>query len=172
MLFACENDVNKVKLCTEEDSLPVVSIKDVELIYSDSGQVQILLTSKQLKKYAGKKPFTEFPKGFEILFFDSLKNIKSKITANYGISYDKRKIMEAKNNVVVINNEKNERLNTEHLVWDQNKRMIYSDVFVKIKQKDRELYGKGLESDETFNKWKILKPTGVFIFRQEEQDNN
>ena len=70
--------------------------------------------------------------------------------------------MEAYKDVVVINNEKNEKLNTEHLIWDQSKKMIFSNVAIKITTKDEVIFGDGLESDETFDKYEIINPTGVF----------
>jgi len=75
--------------------------------------------------------------------------------------------MEAKNNVIVTNI-KGEILNTEHLIWDQNKKIIYSDVFVKITTPTQILFGKGLESDERFENWKIKNPTGNIFINKEE----
>ena len=170
MLFSCENDINKVNIITAKDSLPIESIKNLELVYSDSGYVKIFLKSELLDSYSDfKDPYTEFPKGFEILFLDTLKNVKSKLTADYGISYDKKDIMEAKNNVVVINYETKETLNTEHLIWYKREKKIVSDVFVKITQEKRILYGNGLESDQTFNSWKILEPTGIFNYNSDDE---
>lgn len=170
MLFSCENDIKEVNTITAKDTLPIESIKNLELIYSDSGFIKILMKSQRLDNYSNlKDPYTEFIKGFEILFLDSLKNVKTKITANYGISYEKKDIMEAKNNVVVINYETKETLNTEHLIWNKKTKKIISNVFVKITQEKRILYGNGLESDQTFNSWKILKPTGIFKYDSDDE---
>ncbi len=162
MLFGCKSDIKTIYIYGEIDTLPEMIAKDIEFIRSDSGIVQALLTSPLMNKYSGKKPFIEFPDGFKVQFYDSLLNVKSFITANYGISYEKKKRMEAYKNVVVINNEKNEKLNTEHLIWDQSKKIIFSNVAIKITTKDEVIFGDGLESDETFDKYEIINPTGVF----------
>ena len=74
--------------------------------------------------------------------------------------------MEAKNNVVIVNAE-GEQLNTEHLIWDRKKRIIYSNVFVKITTEDEIIMGEGFESNEQFSKYKILKPKGT-ITKEDE----
>ncbi len=79
----------------------------------------------------------------------------------------RKKKMEAKNNVIVTN-AKGEILNTEHLIWDQNTHKIYSDVFVKITTATQILFGKGLESDERFEKYRIKNPTGFIYIDKEE----
>jgi len=91
------------------------------------------------------------------------------LTANWGISWEKRKVMEAKNNVVVINHETQEQLDTEHLVWNQNDKLIYSEVFVKITTPDKTIYGEnGMEADEEFNSWKLKKVKGDIIVDKDE----
>ncbi len=122
-------------------------------------------------RYEKADPYVEFPTGMKIIFYnDSTHEAQTEITANYGINYTKSKIMEAKNNVVVINYAKQEELNTERLVWDQNRGVIYSDVFVKITRNanNEVIYGDGLESDESFEKYVIKNPSGVFEVDQDE----
>jgi len=169
MLFACENDIKTLNSYTQVDSLPLELAYDIEVIYSDSGKIQACLESPLMKRYEEDGSYLEFPDGFKIIFYDSLKKKKSQITAKYGISYEKKKIMEAKNNVVVINTVKNERLETEHLVWDHRKKIIYSDVFVKITTPDEVIYGDGLYSDQNFDSYTIKNPTGEFSINPDEQ---
>ena len=76
--------------------------------------------------------------------------------------------MEAKNNVVVVN-QIGEKLNTEHLIWDEKKRRIYSNDFVKITKKDEIVIGEGMEADESFDKWVIRKPKATFFINVDEE---
>jgi len=163
---SCKNDIKIINAIGNKNFLPVESAKDVETIYSDSGQVVVVMRAPQLDKYEGEKPYFEMTKGVEVYFYDSLMQVKSKLTADYAISYEKENIMEAKNNVVAVN-EKNEQLNTEHLVWDQRKAIIYSNKFVKINTGKEILLGDGMESDERFNKWKIKKPKGSITVKED-----
>jgi LPS export ABC transporter protein LptC len=163
-LGSCENDIKIINTVGNKAFLPISSAKNVETIYSDSAQILMILKTPLLNSYEGEKSYMEMPKGVAVYFYDSLMRVKSKLTANYAISYDKEKIMEAKNNVVVVN-EKNEQLNTEHLVWDQRKAIIYSDKYVKINTGKEIIWGEGMESDERFDKWHIKKVKGSFLVK-------
>ncbi|RLD62371.1 MAG: LPS export ABC transporter periplasmic protein LptC [Bacteroidetes bacterium] len=171
MLFACENDIQTIYSLSQIDSLPLELVNDLEVIYSDSGYIQAKLQSPIMKKYQQEDAYYEFPEGFKVIFYDSLQNVKSQITANYGINWEKEKKMEAKNNVIVFNKIKNEKLETEHLVWDQKKKEIFSDVFIKITKPDAVIYGDGLTSDQNFSHYIILNPTGEFkVETSDDQD--
>lgn len=168
MLFSCENDMAVVNEITRRDTLPMVTSHNIVVLYSEKGIPQFTLKAPIAIIYAGDDAYQEFASGFHVVFFDSLQNIKSELSADYGISYEKRKLMEARRNVVVVNHEKNERMNTEHMIWDQNKKIIFSDVFVKITTPTDVLYGEnGFEADESFNSWLIRKTSGEFEIKEE-----
>jgi len=163
---SCENDIKVINIIGNKENLPVESAKNVETIYSDSGMIKVIVKTPQLDRYEGENPYIEMPKGITLHFYNSQMQVTSKLTANYAISYEKDKRMEAKNNVVVVN-EKQEQLNTEHLVWDRQKALIYTEKPVTINTGKEILYGKGLDADERFDKWKIKQPTGSFILNDE-----
>ena len=169
MLFACENDIKVITSLSQVDSLPYEQARDIEVYYSDSGRLRAYLESPLMKNYEKTNAYVEFPEGFKVIFYGSDLKPKSEITAKYGIRYEKTKIMEAKNNVIVRNIDKNEQLNTEYLIWDENKRIIYSEVFVKITRADEVLYGDGLTSDQDFENYTIKNPTGEFKIKPDEQ---
>jgi len=168
MLTACKPDMQTISAYTYKDTLPDLVAHNIEYTRSDSGLVKVVLTAPLLHQYEGDEPYFEFPAGFKVLFYDSSMKASSVMTANYGIGYDYKKIMEAENNVVIINYEKNEELNTERLVWDQKLKRIFSDTIVKITTNEEILYGKGLESDESFNNYEIIKPSGTLLFEDDE----
>jgi hypothetical protein len=53
-------------------------------------------------------------------------------------------------------------LSTEELNWDPQKQIVFTDKFVVIETPTEILKGEGLEANQNFTKYKILKPTGVF----------
>jgi LPS export ABC transporter protein LptC len=169
LFSACENDVKTVNMLTISDTLAVEIITDIEVVQSEGGVLSFILTGPLLEKYDSDDPYIVFPNGVKIIFYDSLENIRSELSANYGISYEKKKIMEAKNNVVVINHQKNERLNTECLIWDRTKKLITSDVFVKITTENQTIYGEnGMEADERFESWKLKKVRGDILVKDDD----
>lgn len=168
MLFACKNDMKTISSLSTSDTLPTESARDIEFFYSDSGNVVIKLMSPLLNRYQKDEPYLEFPEGLHLLFFDSLKNVKTELTANYGISWEDKKTMEVKNDVVITDHEKDEVLNTEQIIWDQRRHVIYSDVFVKRTTRDGVMYFDGFEADENFNTYTFRKPRGVFTIEEKE----
>jgi LPS export ABC transporter protein LptC len=169
MAFSCRNEMRDITAFDHSmDSLPAVSAYDIEFTYSDSARVQVRLLAPTMHNYDGEDSYMEFPDGFEVIFYDSLMNVTSRITANYGINYQERRLMEAHSDVVVNNYETDEQLNTEELIWDMRKEMIYSNKFVKITTGDGVLYGDGLESDQTFSSRRIINPSGEILI---DEDN-
>ena len=150
------------------DTLPDISAKDVEFTFSDSARVQIRISGPLMYAFEGENPYLEFPEGFTVEFYDSLFNITSVITGEYGIHYREKRFMEARNNVVVTSYETGERLNTEELMWDQKKEMIYSYKFVKITSDDGVIYGDTLEAKQDFS-WRRIKNTSGEIGVKDDQ---
>ena len=161
MLFSCQSDLQTIDELTRIDEGPMESVFNVEMVYTDQGHTRMILNAEQMDRYEGEEPYLELPQGLHVQFYDTLGNKTSNMSAKYAISYDDPEIIEAHNDVVVIN-EAGERLNTEQLIWDQKEETIYSDKFVKITTEDEVLYGEGFESDERFDRWKITSPRGTF----------
>ena len=168
---ACENDIEKVKLLGNRDRAPLESAKNIKIIYSDSAHVEAELTAAVMNHYMGDNPTIEMPNGFKVVFFDSQMQQKSLLTADYGIRYEHEQKMEARKNVVVVN-EKGEQLNTEHLVWDERTEKLLSDEFVKITRGDEIIYGTGFEANQDFTKYKIFNIKGTIPVNKEKNDKN
>lgn len=167
----CKNDMDEVRRLSSEDSIPSMYAKNVSIAESENGNLKYTLTAPVLYRYESTKGATiKFPEGFKVVFYDSLNpsKIRTEITAKYGINKEADKIMEARNDVIVINHLKNEQLNTEELVWNQNTKKVFSNVFVKITTPDRILYGDGMQSDESFNHWRIRKPRGEMYVNENQ----
>jgi LPS export ABC transporter protein LptC len=161
MLFSCENDMMAVIKLSTKDSIPDVAVNNVHVQQSEKGKLSLELTAPRMLSYQTRDPYTEFPDGLRIVFFDSIMQPKTELTANYGISWDGRRTMQARGNVVIRNFQKHEQLNTESLLYDRNVKKVSTNEFVKITTPDRIITGKGMESDELFDNWKILGVSGT-----------
>ena len=122
-----------------------------------------------MERYAGKEPYIEMRKGLQGLFFDKLGVKQNQLDANYGISYEKTKVIEVRNDVR-LENVKGDKLKTEKLIWDQASKKIYTDQFVKITTPNEEIQGYGFESNETFTVYRIYKTVGIFSIKKILQD--
>ena len=172
LIASCHTDIQTINQVTASDKThPEQTMKEAEILYSDSGKVKMKLTGPHLDTYSGDKPYIEFPKGVNVLFYDDSMKVNSRLKADYGIRYEKEGKMEVKRNVEVINI-KNEKLNTEDLIWEEAKDKIYTDAFVKITTKDEVMYGDGLESNQDFTKYKIKNIKGVISLQDEDKAPN
>lgn len=162
VLFSCTNKNQEKESFSFEELKPLSVGKDIEVHYSTKGNVVFQLNSPLVNKYITEEnEYSEMPLGVEVRIFDTAMNVTTKLTSNYAIDSTKVEKMEARNDVVVVN-EKGEKLNTEHLVWNKKTEKITSDVDVIITTKDQILKGKGLISNQDFTEYRILKPTGTF----------
>jgi LPS export ABC transporter protein LptC len=167
ILCSCENDVDEITSLTKKQKVPISVGKNVAYIYSEKSNVKINITAPLMEEYGmDENKYMEMKDGVKVLFYDSLRNVASTLTANYAIHRVSENIMEAKDNVVVIN-DKGEILNTEHLIWRKDSSKIYSDEFVKISTADEIIIGEGMEANEDFTKWKIHKIKGVINVKEE-----
>lgn len=165
LLPSCRTDMQTINQLTSVKNLPSESMKDADIIYSDSGKTEMKLTGKQIDRYVDKK-YIDFPKGMQIFFYDDSMKINSQLKADYGIRYESEGKMEAKRNVEVVN-VKGEKLNTEHLIWDETKDSIYTKAFVKITNGNEVIYGDGLESNRDFTVYRIKNIKGVINLENE-----
>ena len=159
-LASCENNMSTITLITSSDKTPLAVEDNASIFYTDSAKTKFHLTAKRIENYGGSDPYVIFPKGINIDFYDDSSNVNGHLDANYAIRHDNSKLMEADNNVSVLN-KKGEKLNTEQLFWDANHHKIYTNKFVRIKTEKQIIYGDGLTSNEDFTQYKITNIRGT-----------
>lgn len=151
MLFSCENSIEKVKQFIDTDTINGVLAYDVTITRSDSGFVQAKLMTQVMHNKKGEKAVLEFPKGFCAFIYERDTLPISKITANYGIRYNEKELVFARDNVIVENIKTQEILYTETLYWNQKTKKIYTNNFVKITTPDKVIFGDSLTANEDFS---------------------
>lgn len=170
-LFACENDIEEVKAIALKEKFPVETADSIEVIYSDSGRVLMKISAPLMEHYVGDSSYIELSKGVHVIFFNDSLQPQTELTAEYAINKERESIMEAKRNVVVVN-EKGEKLNTEHLIWDKNTRTIRTEEFVKITTEDEVIMGNGMEADEHFAVYKIKQIKGIISIKENDDETS
>jgi LPS export ABC transporter protein LptC len=104
-------------------------------------------------------PYQEFRRGINMTTYtqDSLNLVDANITANYAIYYENQRLWEAKGNVIIIKNNRDEgdttiknhtEIYTQQLFWNATTKKIYSNVDTKILQPDGWHFGVGFDADE------------------------
>jgi len=161
LLASCQSDLETIEEVTRQDDSPVESLFDVEVVYSDHGNIRMILNAPRMDRFEADDAYLELPEGLYVVFYDTLMNETSSMQAKYAINYEDEEVIIARDDVVVVN-EAGERLNTEELIWNQKEESIRSDKFVKVTTEDEVTYGTGFEADERFDHWRILRPHGTF----------
>lgn len=174
MFFSgCSNDIEKVEsLLSSDVKYPNQSADSVETFYSDSGVIKLKLKAPKLLAFDNdKEPYVEFPEGLEVYFYNKDMQYESKITAGYAKWKTKQDIWEAREDVVVNNYAEGFTLNTELLIWDQQKEKIYSNKFARVTTKEEVIWGNGFVANQTFTYYKFNKIKGRFPIDEEESEN-
>jgi LPS export ABC transporter protein LptC len=164
---SCEKKLETVKK-SDIESLPSVTVRDFRTIYSDSSLKQLEMTSPIVERYTARKPpYSEFRQGIKVLFFDGNKESVGSLASKYARVMEERRVWELRDSVVGIN-EKNEKLETELLYWDQPKDIIYTDRFVRMTSEEQIVMGTGLEADSRFTNWKIRNISFIYYLKDEK----
>lgn len=176
-LLSCGNSNEDIAAFTEKEKLPLLISTDIVIEYSDSARLKAKVISPMLKEYGSPDNYTVLPQGVDVYFYDAGGNVTSTMHADSAIMHRGSDMMEAYRNVVVQNMD-GERLETEQLFWRNSPnpafRELTSNTFVTIYKGDEVLLGDGLKANESFTKYRILKPQGNFYLDEnaEKPGNN
>jgi LPS export ABC transporter protein LptC len=96
----------------------------------------------------------EYPEGLTVYNYNANMEIESKMSANYGISYEKKEEVMVRDNVILVNI-KGEKLNSEELWWNRQSKKITSDKFVKVTTIDEEIIGYGFDANEDYSEYTV-----------------
>lgn len=157
---SCNNSMEEVNQVVSRANVKIERGKDVVINYSDNGVVRIQAMGPTATRFNTEKPYLEFSDGFKILFYNDAHQVESTLTSRYATAVENSHTMTARDSVVVVN-VKGEVLNTDELIWDEDKKIIYSNSFVKISTADEILYGNGMIANENFTDYTIKHITGI-----------
>ena len=161
-LFSSSNDLETIKEISIQNQsvFPVETIKDCEIIYSDSSKVRVLLSAAIMNRFNHEKKYVEIEDGLKVQFFDESGKKESELLSDYAIIDEENDVMQAQKNVVV-RNLNGDVLESETLNWSQEKQEIFTDDFIKITTANEVIFGQGLVSNQNFTKYTIKKIKGT-----------
>jgi len=172
LFFSCNNDMKNVIQVSEFEKLPELSSENIHFSQSEYGKIVISIETPELTKTKNgeeddEAEIMEFPKGIRVVQYSSYPDTLTMISANYAVNNSEKGVWEARGNVVAKNVKNQECLNTEYLIWDQKKGIIYSNQKVQVSTPDDIIFGEGFKSDDQFTDWQVEKVTGVITFENE-----
>ena len=149
LLFSCEDNFQEIKKINSKSLLPVGITENLKLIYTDSAKVKAILYSSLNKDFTNKIfPYSEFPNGIKISFFDK-ENNETIVTSDYAIIYNKTNIVDMRGNVI-INNYDGSELKTDQLFWDPEQEWLFTEEKFTFKNIDYDIVATRLDANRSF----------------------
>ena len=169
---ACVNDLKEVNRVTSYDELPVQTIVNSNITYTDSGRITFAVKAGMIERYSNREnPVDEFSKGVLVTTFNQEGEVESELSADRATNFIEENVMIAKDSVILKNSE-GKTLNTEELTWDKNKGKIFTDKFVRITTPTEILYGDGLDAREDFTEYTIRNIKGRISIDASDEEND
>lgn len=153
----CKNDIETIHALTNQVDLPDVSGFNIEITYTDSGLLKGKIIAAEAHDYNRKEdPYTEFPKGMKVYFYNAQGVEESTIQADYAIFHKKDQIWEGRGQVLAENPGEGKKLETEQIFWDQKNKRIYSEKYSTITTRSGVSYGEnGFEAEEDLSSYRM-----------------
>jgi hypothetical protein len=141
----------------------VEEAKQVELTYTVGGGTKAILKSPLMLRVQDSVPYVEFPKNISVDFYNAEGEVESYLTAKYARYKETKGAVFIRDSVRVINILKGDTLYCKELYWDRQRKgnEFYTDKPVKIRTRTQIIDGIGMESDQNFKNWHILRPVGT-----------
>lgn len=165
LLSSCSNDPKEVETFVSSEDMPLEVMKEAELIYTEQGKIKVKIMAEKIERFLNQNPSFYFSNGVLVNFYNDSANIISTLTAEEAFIDDKNQQMMAKTNVELIN-KKEEKLNTEQLIWDEKSNLIFTKESVSISTKEEVIFGDGFESAPDFSSYKITNVRGSININQ------
>ena len=153
----------------EADSLklseaPVQTLENMFSVQTKSGRVEMRIEAPLMQTFDNDTLKTDlFPKGLSVYTYNEEGLLESLIFSDQASHkvYKKKKsddIWSAFGNVMIHNVLKNETMETDTIYWDETKREIYTDCYVKLYSPDGFMQGYGMRSDDHARNSILKKP--------------
>lgn len=147
---------------SDRSKMPRLSANDVVTLVSDSGVTQYRVNAKVWKVFdKAEDPYWDFPEGVLFEKFTTDLRVDAEIRSKKAIYFTERKLWNLCDSVHAMNLQ-GEHFECDTLFWDENLKKVYSNGKIKIRQEDKIIYGQGFESNQTFTKYVIKRPEGIF----------
>jgi LPS export ABC transporter protein LptC len=170
MLLSCENNIKEVDKLTKQSDSPSQEGKNIEYIYTDSTRITYRAIVPEFKEIiVEENKFNEFVKGGQIIYYNKDGSEAWNIKCKYAKNNDKEQLWELRNDVVAVSNG-GRTINTELMFWDQKKKLIYSDKYVRITQNDGQiLHGTSFKADDKLERIQLSKVNGKVLLEDKTQ---
>ncbi len=133
----------------QSDSVRIVSMKN--------NTVEYILNARHIQRFYNSRLLDADTVRVES--YDENGALRSVLTSRKAIMDDVKNELTAEGNVIIVNDE-NDSLKTEHLVWDRNTDAIFASGEVTIIRGENIFHGQNMQTDTSFRELRSINVTG------------
>lgn len=158
---SCGNKLKKID-ADKISKAPTQVVLDMNAAQTENGRMQLRLVARRMERFEENQDNSReiFPEGFKVLAYNEEGLLETRIVSDEALHVvsDGNEQWSAYGNVVINNYIKGEKIETDTLYWDREKKIIYTDCYVKLSSPQGFMQGYGLESDEMARDAQLLRP--------------
>lgn len=159
ILGSCDSSLKEVQKINVSEFSPSGDADSITLKYTDSGKIKAVLVASKMLDYATVKyPFTEFPNGVNVTFYDQ-KARRTFIRSDYAIQFKGTDLIDLQGNVK-ISTEDNQVLETQQLYFDQKNEWFFTEGKFKFTAPKGNSIGEGIDFNKDFTIMNTQKFSG------------
>lgn len=157
----------KSKLSTAEklnlSEVPLQTVDSMYMLQTKNGKIEMRVVTTTMKHFDNDSLSSDyFPDGIWVYAYTDDEVLESTIVADEASHIKdkttKEEIWKAFGNVVVKNIVKQQTMESDTIYWDQTKKEIYTDCYVRLYSPEGLIQGYGMRSDERARNSIIFKP--------------
>jgi LPS export ABC transporter protein LptC len=137
---------------------PLRQAENVTMHYAEKEKVKVILQAKKANEFqTGDR---EFPEGIYLEFYDETGKMTSTLKANTAYYFKQENKWRGQGNVVIVNIDNEQQLNTEELFWFPATKKISTEKFVTIVDHQDVIYGTGLKANQDLSNYSLKQISG------------
>ena len=162
VVFSCKRTLDEAEKI-DLTKTPFQRVEQMFVVQTKNGNLQMRVEAGLMERYENDTASYElFPEGMEVYAYSEDGALETMLLSDKARHYKQKNGLEeywaAFGNVVVQNIIKQETLETDTLYWDQARKEIYTDCYVRMFSNDGFMQGYGMRSDERARNTTIFKP--------------
>ncbi|MDR2775618.1 MAG: LPS export ABC transporter periplasmic protein LptC [Tannerella sp.] len=160
---SCSGEKNEiVDITFDPQTSYTLKETNVKTLVPDSGIIRYKIIADTFLVFGkASEPYWYFPDGIYLEKFDSTFNVEASLKADTAHYFQRRNLWRLDGNVDISNTD-GVRFETSQLFWDQNKKIFYSDSFIKITEGEELNTGIGFTANQNLSEYSIFHSTANF----------
>lgn len=149
LVAACSSSTKKkgdFAEITLDPNTPEYLSKNTTTFFTEATKPKMKMVAETQMRFSDGNE--HYPDGIDITTYDEEGKVQSTLVADSAIYYYKENVYTALGNVVLIDKQKNQKLESDTLNFNKDNGDVYTDARVKITSDDLLMYGKGLKANQ------------------------